>query len=350
MNVRDRAARVEAVRNVILAARALAESRHEGLAQAVATSTGLSLEGVDLVFRKHLELDPSDADLDAFVTRAGEASSVAVILSANVFSAALRAVALARAASEDVVVRTSRRDPVFARALVSVLRARGDRAVRIDEALDPASIHSGEIHVYGRDETIAAVRRATTARVRGHGSGMGIAWITSRAALDLAAKSLAEDVVAFDQRGCLSPRVAIVVGPESRARTFAEALHAHLDRLDLEIPRGLVGPEDRAEIARYVDTMTFAASVLVSSTHTVGIAAPGMPLVLPPPFRNVHVAHVSSVDAGRAVLAPFARGIVTLGSDDRGEASSVAPSWARLSALGSMQRPPLDGPVDFRTT
>jgi hypothetical protein len=80
------------------------------------------------------------------------------------------------AASEDVTVRPSRRDPAFARALVEAL---SDPRVRLDPELDVAVIDSGEIHIYGHDETIARDREHARpgVRVRLHGAGMGVVWI-----------------------------------------------------------------------------------------------------------------------------------------------------------------------------
>jgi hypothetical protein len=53
------------------------------------------------------------------------------------------------------------------------------------------------------------------------------------------------------------------------------------------------------------------------------------------------------VDAAK-LLAPLAKGVVVIGSDDTTAARALAPAWARLAPLGAMQRPPLDGPVDLR--
>jgi hypothetical protein len=105
------------VMRLVEAARAVARD-HAALASDLARTTGLSPEGIELAFARHLELDPEAADVDALVAGAGNASHIVVILSSNVFVAALRAVAIARAASPVVVVRPSRREPHFARALV----------------------------------------------------------------------------------------------------------------------------------------------------------------------------------------------------------------------------------------
>jgi hypothetical protein len=348
---RSAADRIADVRRLLEAARGLVAQRAE-LVPAIVESTGLSVEGVELALARHVETEATAAELARLVEHAGDVSRVAVVLSANVFVGALRAIALARAASDDVVVRPSRRDPAFARAVVAAASALGDRHLRLDEGLDVAKVESGEIHVYGRDETIAEVRAKARdgVRVHGHGSGMGVALITAAAELSPAARGLAEDVVVFDQRGCLSPRIALVIGDEARASSFAEALHAELDRLAGSVPRGQVPADERAASGRYVATMTYACRVLVGSQHAIGIAPPGAPLVLPPPYRHVHVAACASLADAEKLLAPLAKAVVTLGSDDLDAARSVARAcpWARVAPLGQMQRPPLDGPVDGR--
>jgi acyl-CoA reductase-like NAD-dependent aldehyde dehydrogenase len=342
---RSQGARVDDVRSLLRAARKIVEDR-AAIVPAIAESTGLSAEGVELALTRHLELDATDEDLTRLVERAGDAPGVVVILSANVFVGALRAVALARAAAEDVVVRPSRRDPTFARALVA---AAGDPRLRLVDEVDVAAIETGEIHVYGRDDTIADVRARAGVAVRGHGSGMGVAWVSSSATVELAAQGLADDVVVFDQRGCLSPRVAFVEGDEARAGIFAEALHEALERLDASIPRGDLPAEERAASDRYVATMTYACRARVGQDHAIGVAAEGAPLILPPPYRHVHVVACKSIDGARFALAPLERGVIAVGSDDPAAARALGPPWARCAPLGEMQRPPLDGPVDLRS-
>jgi hypothetical protein len=313
-----------------------AASRIEVSPDELVRSTGLSREGVELALARHLETSATDEELASLVRRAGHAESVLVILSANVFVAALRAIAVARAASERVVVRPSRREPVFARALV---RALASPSVTIDEAADPSAF--AEVHVYGRDETIARVRAAAgSARVHGHGAGMGVAFVG--APTGEAAEALAADVVPFDQRGCLSPRVALVAGD---AGAFARALHSALAAWRAKVPRGAIGPEEAAEAARYAATVAYAGELLEAHDHTIGVAGT---LLVPPPGRCVHVARVASAEAARALLAPIAKYVVTLGAANAREASLIAPPHARPARLGEMQRPPLDGPVDLR--
>lgn len=320
-------ARVEAL---LEAARSVAKD--ESVRAAVAESTGLSRPNVDLAFDEHLEVDAPREDLEKLIERAGTADAVTVILSANVFVGALRALALALAASEDVVVRPSRRDPAFAIALAAAA------GVPVADELDVASVARGEIHVYGKDETIADVRARAKVPVKAHGTGMGVALVTRGIDLERGARDLARDVVVFDQRGCLSPRV--VLAAESVADDFADALHAALE--DSPIPRGELSSEERAASSRYVSTMSYGGRVLVGQAHAIGVART---LIACPAYRHVHVV---ATDDPAAVLGPIARGVTTVGSDDLDAAKRIAPRWARIAALGAMQRPPLDGPVDLR--
>ncbi|MDB4942910.1 MAG: hypothetical protein JWP97_2444 [Labilithrix sp.] len=341
--------RIADVRRIQRAARAALADR-EALVAAIVESTALSPEGVALALDEHLELEATDEELTSLVARAGDAPAIAVVLSANVFVGALRALAIARAASTEVRVRPSRRDPAFARALVAAMRAGGDLGVVLDEALDVASVEHGEIHVYGRDETIADVhaRARPGVRVRGHGSGLGVAWVSARADLTSAAASLARDVVVFDQRGCLSPRAALVEGDEGRAVAFATALHEALEELTAAVPRGALPGEERAAAARYVATMTYAGRAFVGTEHAIGVAPPGAPLVLPPPYRHLHVAACEDLAQAMTALGPWRAALTVVGSDDGAAARALAPTGIRVAALGFMQRPALDGPVDLR--
>lgn len=339
-------ARITDVRRVVEAARDVVAHRGP-LISAIVESTGLSVAGVELALTKHLELEPTEDELRSLVGRAGDASRVAVILSANVFVGALRAVAIARAASPHVAVRPSRRDPTFARALIASAK---DPAIRLDEDLDVGDVSEGEIHIYGHDTSIADVQQRARAGVRvvGHGSGMGIAWVSSRADLPTAARQLADDVIVFDQRGCLSPRAVLVEGRAERADALADALHGELERLDVLVPRGPVPADERAAADRYVATMTYAGRALVGTDHAIGVAPPGAPMIPCPAYRHVHVASCTTEKEAVAWLDPLSRSVVAFGSDDEDAARRLAPPWARLSVLGRMQRPALDGPVDLR--
>ena len=267
-----------------------------------------------------------------------------MVLSANVFVAALRAIALARAAAAVVTVRPSPRDPALARALVELAR---DPGLTILDERDVGKVPAGRIDVYGRDSTIAAVRAIARpgVEVRGHGPGMGVGVVGPTASLAVAATAVAVDVAAFDQRGCLSPRVVLVVGDAPRAEWFSEDLHAALRGLGARVPRGLLLASEEAEASRWRDVISFAGRLFAGVDHAVGVLPSVLPEALPPAGRHVLVVPVAPAGGVAAAMAPFARHVVAVGSDDPDVA---APSHARRLPLGAMQRPPLDGPVDRR--
>ncbi|WP_394832836.1 proline dehydrogenase [Pendulispora rubella] len=333
--------RLADLRRILDAARGLVE-RRAALIPELVQSTGLSPEGVEHALLHHLETDATEDDLRTLLAGTVEAPHVHVILSANVFVAALRAIVLARAAAPTVTVRPSSRDPAFALALLRELA---------DPAITPSAPGGGqggggaEIHVYGRDETIAQVRASAPPGtiVRGHGAGIGVAVITESADLDAAAEALADDVIAFDQRGCLSPRIAFVV---ANAAAFAEKLHAAITARELRVPRGELSSSERADAQRYADTVRFAGTLHAGRAHLVGVAEP---LLVPPSGRHLHVMPIEATAALPVILAPLARSIVAIGlTDPAPPIVSSLPGHARISALGRMQRPPLDGPVDRR--
>jgi hypothetical protein len=333
------------VRRWLVASRTVYEDRAR-IAPEIARHTGLTLEGALYGF-SCLERHVGDGDLGSLVAAAGDAERVHVVLSANVFVAPLRAVAIARAASARVTVRPSPRDPTLARELV---RAAGDDAVSIVSDRDVASVDRGEIHVYGREPTIAEIRARARpgVTVRGHGPGMGVALVTRSGDLAAAADAIATDVVPFDQRGCLSPRLVMVEGDEGRGEALAAALHERLEGWDARVPRGELADTERADAARWRETVRFVGRVWSGAGHVVGFARWGGVAAVPPPGRHVHVASLPSLGEIEDALAPIARHVVIVGTDDPARLRGSVPRDIRVVSLGLMQRPPLDGPVDRR--
>jgi acyl-CoA reductase LuxC len=338
--------RLEAVGRLLEAARTVHEDRSR-IAPLLVRATGLTPEGVELGFAS-LEVDATEDELRELISGAGEAEHVHVILSANVFVAPLRALAIARAAADRVTLRPSMRDPVLARALVE---ASHDEAIAIVGERDIATVASGEIHVYGRDETIAEVRvRARPGvLVRGHGAGMGVAFVTAAADLAAAADLLADDVLPFDQRGCLSPRVAIVEGNADRAHSFARTLDECLRGRGRRVPRGELAGDEREEARRWLDTMAFAGRVWEGDHHAVALGAAGAVPLVPPGGRHVYVTPEPELRSSLLHQMGIARFVVAAGADDPGRVREIVPHHVRVSRLGRMQRPPLDGPVDRRS-
>jgi hypothetical protein len=275
------------------------------------------------------------------------------MLSANVCTAALRALAVAVATAPRVSVRPSRRDPALATLLVRALAEDGAFAAAggAIDLVEAISAQPGdELHVYGSDATVHEITASAAPGVvvRGHGAGLGVAVIGPEDALDQAASAVARDVIPFDQRGCLSPRAVLVEGDARRAGDFALALHTALGALSATVPRGSLDPETLAEIARYRASLQAVGDLWEGRDHVVGLDPAPRALVLPPAARVVHVVPAA---AGAALIGPWAGYLTTVGADaGAGLAAAVralAPH-ARRARLGEMQRPPLDGPVDLR--
>ena len=341
MTSRSFSERIAAVNDVIDAARHLARAPGTLISE-LTHATGLSHEGVVLGLAEHLETDATADEIAALVTHASEAPHVHVVLSANVFVAGLRAIALAVAAAPEVTIRASSREPHFARALVARMTMPG---VRVTPEARPEGVKRGEIHVYGRNETIAAVTATAAAgvTVRGHGAGMGVAIVSAGADVVASASAVARDVIAFDQRGCLSPRLVFV--PPAAGPEFAAALSGALEALGRIVPRGALQADEAAEAERYASTVAFAGHLLRGAGHLVGFATS---VVVPPPGRHLHVVAADDL-AVRSSVAKLARSIVAVGASHPEAVARWAPPHARLSRLGTMQQPRLDGPVDRRT-
>jgi acyl-CoA reductase LuxC len=323
--------------------------------RALPAACNLSPEGVELALSRHLEADPTEEELTALVASCGRTPRCHVLLAANVCTAALRAVAIAVATAEAVVVRPSRRDPVLAVILARELSADAAFCAQqgtIDVAAQLTPQAGDELHIYGSDETVERLRGSAGEGVviRAHGTGLGIALIGAGADLRAAAAKLADDVVPFDQRGCLSPRAAVVEGDADRAAAFAEALDEALRCAGERVPRGALDDASRAEIALYAAAIDAVGQSFAGPHHLVGLDLAPRALLLPPAARVVHVAPALAPSAG-ALIAPWARYITSMGHEGGGELAAavarIAP-WARRAPLGSMQRPPFDGPVDRR--
>jgi hypothetical protein len=364
------AARSERVARLLVVARRIADAgdplgvrAHRGLLE----TSGLSRAGVELALTEHLETRATEAEMATLLRRSGHARRCHVVLSANVCTGALRAIAVATAAAAEVIVRPSRRDPTLASILVDELGsdpafAAAGGAIRVAGRLEKggadAPAPGDRVDVYGRSVTIDAVRAALAPEIAlaGYGGGLGVAVIEADDDLGRVAAALARDVVPFDQRGCLSPRLAVAVGDDERGLDLARALHVALGSLGERVPRGLLDPDTARALSLHRATAEALGVYLEGPGHAVSTAPGARGPLLPPPARVVHVLTVSVPEAARELLGPWAGGLTALGARcDEGEiggplarvVSGMAPR-ARVTRLGAMQRPPLDGPVDCR--
>jgi hypothetical protein len=305
------------------------------------SSTGLSPENVELALREVLETEPTESEIRALIASAPPAPRVHVQLAPNVFTAPLRAIALALAQSPSVFVRASRREPVFARLLLQA-----SAAFELVESLAPAP--GDHLWAYGSDDTLSSLLRQLPAGVvlHAHGPGFGIALIAAGASG--AASALASDLVPFDQRGCLSPRVAVVVGTADDARSFAREVALELDRAASRVPLGRIDDDERAACALLRETMSYAGEVFGCGSGWVAVDEVPQRLVPTPGARSLVVTRSeSSLDWLQAFDAVITC-VGIAGPESLVHAAAQALPGARLCPLGGMQRPAFDGPVDRR--
>jgi acyl-CoA reductase LuxC len=303
-------------------------------------TTGLSHAGIERGIRHALETRPSTSDVQALLASTPEAPRAHVLLSSNVFVAALRAIAIGVASSPQVSVRPSRRDPALAEALHELV----PESFELTSQLSPAP--GDHFWSYGADTTLAEVRRSLPHGVwfHAHGAGFGAVVVDVAAWVPEAAHAIALDTALFDQQGCLSPRVVCVVGRDDQARIIAGQIAGALLALESELPAGPKSPAELAEAWRNRDTAAYAFELFDAGSGWVACSSE---LVVPPSGRNLHVVATSNPVSS---LKPFTGHLTSLAANTAALSGELRQSFsgARVVALGQMQCPPLDGPVDRR--
>lgn len=337
--------RLDAVRRLLTAGARLANADDPLGREARARlplSTGLSPASVDYALTHCLERCPKAAELEQIRAATPPAPRVHVVLSANVFTAPLRAIALALASSPRVSVRPSRREPV----MTELLHAASGGLFEVTSTLGP--VPGDHVWAYGADETLAEIAATLPAGVtyHAHGSGYAAALLDAAACRDPdAARSLALDAVLFDQRGCLSPRFAVVRADLETTLGFATALAAALDAWQARLPLGQLDPSEIEANVRFRETMTYAAEYcLTTSAGTVAVLNEPERFPLPPVGRNLLLL---ATNDWQRLLAANAAQLTQIGVAG---AFAPLPAHVRTAPLGHMQRPPFDGPVDRRAT
>jgi hypothetical protein len=339
-------ARLARVQRLVEAARHISDPTSavgKSTRQRLSTSTGLSPEGIELALARCLESNPSATELEALITGTPEAPHAHVLLSANVFVAAHRAIALALAASANVSVRPSRRESALTELLFSET---GDLFALTTELAPKPGEH---VFAYGSDATLTQVRRTlppgTTFHAHGSGIGVVLAELDELTDFREIAAKIALDTALFDQRGCLSPRTILARGSEPQVQDFVDQLRLALDEVEARIPRGELSSGEQADITRYRDSAAFAAEIFPAGKGWLSLSPDTL---VPPIGRNLHVARVNAFEPG---LSGFAGLVACVGSavsaqtEQTIRASFPEPRWTEV---GKMQTPAFDGPVDLR--
>lgn len=291
-----------------------------------------------------------------------------VVLAGNVFTAAARAIAVPLLFGVPVVAKAASDDSAFVRALHTAL-TRADAtlagaftAIELepgDDARAQLLFEQADIvSVFGSDNTLNTIRGQLSATVSfiGHGHGLGAGFVDSGALQDeasarQAAEALALDVVAYDQRGCMSPLVAWVhEGQPVTGHDFARFVFEALGSLAGSLPRGPLPIASASAQISFRGIAALRGRVFEGDGHAVTYEGKA-PLRIAPGYRNLQVLDVASRATLSEKLAPLGVHLKCLGIagvDDQEALIASLPARVapRVCALGTMQKPRLDALQD----
>lgn len=347
--------------------KALGEEAREVLLK----STGLSGAMIDWCLRTTLQTVEREA-----LVRLGEAaraeagddveplSLLSLVLAGNVFTTPVRAVVVPLLLGAPVLAKTSSKETHFAWLLCRALRSANEE---LGEALQVVAFgrdergpqralveHAAAVGVYGGDDAVAAVGAlaARAVPVVAHGHGLSTAFVSRIAATATeAARQLAIDVAAYDQRGCLSPSVVYVEGDRDEAERFAASLSAELEAVERRLPRGPLPDAVAAAQVQWRGLAAVDGTLLRGTTHSVAVQPLGPPR-WSPGYRNVAVVPVGGLEDAVESMATFSSHLKCVGCDETNltELASALRAYSTFHAyvtpVGTMQTPALDAPQD----
>ena len=231
--------------------------------------------------------------------------------------------------------------------------------------------HADCLTATGNDETLAAIRAQLPAQVRflGYGQRVSFAFVTREVLReDTIAEivaSAADDVVAWDQHGCLSPHVIYV---EERGAVesdkFAEFLAVELAKRETPEPRGKISVEESAAIASrraiYEAIAAHRADAKIwssqNSTAWTVVFEHDVSFRFSPLNRFIYVKPVPDLAAVMQGVDAVHGKVSTVGiaapPEKQKELALRFARWGatRICPLGRMQNPPLTWRHDGRPT
>jgi hypothetical protein len=275
----------------------------------------------------------------------------AVVLSGNVFTAALRALYVPLCLGNPVIAKASARSDLFAHLLVGSLAATDpifrDAAAVVTFSSDESDLtelllsRAHTVAAYGSDETIRALRTHLGSGVRflPHGHGLGLAYLEGDGTDD-EVRAFAEDVIAYDQRGCLSPHALLLTGD---AHAFAARLQRALAASSFRRPRGSLPVEVGAAQIQWRGVAEARGELFEGLDFAISVEHTHRPR-LSPGYRNVSIVKVEDRAAFVSLAKTFGAHLKAVGVGGISpDALELAPGcFPRLCALGQMQRPALE--------
>ena len=239
------------------------------------------------------------------------------------------------------------------------------------ELEDVLFAHADCLTATGSDETLAAIRARLPAKVRflGYGRRVSFGFVTREVLRDeTVAETVAlaaDDVIAWDQNGCLSPQVIYV---EARGAVesdkFAERLAVELAKREASEPRGKISVEESAAIASrraiYETIAAHRADAKIwasrDSTAWTVVFEHDVNYRFSPLNRFIYVKPVPDVAAVMRGVDEIHGIVSTVGiaapPEKMRELALRFARWGatRICPLGQMQNPPLTWRHDGRPT
>ena len=222
----------------------------------------------------------------------------------------------------------------------------------------------------GSDETLAAVRMQLPVKIRflGYGHRVSFAFVGSEELYGSSAKKIAaraaDDVVAWNQLGCLSPHVVYVqLGGEVYPEHFAQMLADELEKREASEPRGELPAEHAAAIASRRGIYEVRAAHSPETTrHWCSQNSTAWTVVYEAEARFqmsclnrfIYVKGVADLTAALQGADEIRRKVSTVGiavpADKSQEIATQLARWGatRICPLGQMQNPPLTWRHDGR--
>jgi len=229
--------------------------------------------------------------------------------------------------------------------------------------------HTDCLTATGSDETLAAIQRRLPARARflGYGHRVSFGYVASEmlsgSLLKKTVAHAAQDVIAWNQLGCLSPHLFYVeTGGAITALEFAEMLAAELEAREQTHPRGELPSVDAAPIAsrRSFYEVRAAHSPETKIWCSPGATAWTVVFESDPRFQSsclnrfVYVKEINEPAEALRAADDFRGKVSTVGlaaPENRApELANQLARWGvtRVCPLGKMQNPPLTWRHDGR--
>ncbi len=249
-------------------------------------------------------------------------------------------------------------------ALAATIAATWWPANQPSPAADEWTKRSGKVIVYGGGEAVRGLRARTPPEIPlvEYGPRLGIACL-GPAVSDEELAALARDVCAYDQAGCVSPRLVFLLGDSSshrQATTTVERLATALGAESARSPGSPICESEAVAIRAARATHQFAAG---DEKRALGADDLGWTLLyqaglsaysesLP---RTVWASRAASLDDLRKLSAVLegrvqALGVAGLDTETHGKLEQLAVEWgvSRMVPVGEMAWPPADWRHDGR--